>query len=348
MNLKKKSFSHGIIFMLSVLLILFSVQINYIPVKYKMYYYILYLFLFFLFLVIFLSSKKKISTLIIFFILFILLTLQSSPLKGVGLGIAIYIGYYAKVEFQSEYKIIMSWFFIFNFILVLLQFFGISETVYVLNQYEQQNAAKIIVGELNFGTPTFSPQFRPSGIFPSPTYISAYCVLFYSTIVFPLNNKNGLVSFLFGTFFLLTGSTIGLALGLCSIVFIFHYRGLRYFCVGYFFSLALLAEFTPLLFNYNFNVIEFLTSFISRLDINDIYSESVLQGKDPIILLILLFISIIILGIIVKFGNIFYLYPILTTLSFPVLVHDVTFSLFYFFMVSCVISTALNDEKVVV
>ena len=333
-------------FIIGCIIIILSVQITYIPNEFRFYYYFLYFILFSCFLKILFKTGLTFLKIVITFFPMVVWTLLGNPLKGFGMGVGLFMGFYANIYFESEYGKTMVLIAIINFFAIYLQFSGISDFAYYFNQYESSSVLnRISIFDENFGVPNYTPQFRPSGIFPNPTYVSAYVVLVFSTIVWADNLKKKTVPLILGLICPLLGNTLGLVLALASLPFIFSHIGLRYFFIGYILNFMILMFLTPDVFHYNFNKIEFIESFVGRLDPSNLYTESIVE-RGPIVLTILAFASIFILWFISQYsGKFSSLIPFSFVFGFPVMVHDISTGMFFMFMVGGVLSRIIIDGQ---
>lgn len=267
--------------------------------------------------------------------------LDGNPLKGFGLSVGLALGYIAVSRYNQDYCKAMKWIFYINFIIVVIQFLGIWEEAYILANYSSEGLP-IPFTEENFGMARFLPQFRPSGIFPSPTYISAFTVLFYSTTLARAQDSDRSTNFCAGVFMSLIGSTVGLFLAIFSILLIVRIQSIKYLVAGYILSNAIYAFYLPQQFDYNFNINEIMASIISRLDTSAGGSESVMQNNWSIFL-ILVFFNAVFLLIARRFGSATLLVPPLIAFGLPIMVHDITLSLYYFFLIGSVVASTMCE-----
>ena len=267
--------------------------------------------------------------------------LVGNPLKGFSLCVGLVLGYIAVSRYNQDYCKAMKWLFYINFTIVVIQFLGIWEQAYTFTNYQNQ-ASPIPITEENFGMASFLPQFRPSGIFPSPTYISAFTVLFYSTTLARVQNSNRSTNFCAGVFMSLIGSTLGLFLAIISILLIVRIQSIKYLVAGYMLSSAIYAFYLPQQFDYNFNINEIMDSITSRLDTSAGGGESVMQ-HNWLIFLILAFFSAVFLLIARRFDSATLLVPPLIAFGLPIMVHDITLSLYYFFLIGSVVASTMCE-----
>ncbi len=327
---------------LGVVLVMFGFQMNLVAVDIPLVYALFYSALMGCFLVTF-GERIRPLTLLILVAMMLVATLFGNPLKGLGLGVGAWLGYIAVAEYETDYRKVMIWLLVVNTIIVVIQFLGVWEVSYQFINYGNYGLP-IPVTDEKFGASFFLPQFRPSGIFPSTTYVSAYAVLLYSTVVASPSHKGRVTSLCTGMFFALLGSTVGLFLALCSVPLMFGQRALRYLVGGYVISMVLYATYIPLQFAYNFNADEVLLGFASRLDLSAVSGESVLQG-DALIIFVLCFAGLVLLGLVARFGSLALLVPLGCGFAMPILVHDITLSIFYWFLMGAVTSRVLSDGR---
>lgn len=326
---------------LAVVLVVFGVQINLVAVDFPLMYAVFYSTLLVCLLVT-LGGRIRLSTLASLMAMMSVTAFSGNPLKGLGLGVGAYLGYIAVKEYEADYRRIMIWLLAVNTVIVVIQFLGVWEIAYLFSDYGNE-ALPVSLTAVRIGVSGFLPQMRPSGIFPSPTYVSAFCVLLYSTVVVFPKNKGRVSSLCAGLFFALLGSTVGLVLAICSVPLMFGIRALRYLVYGYVISIVLYATYFPAQFAYNFSVNDFITSFASRLDVNNVSSGSVLE-RNALVAVVLCFMGLVFFWFAARSGSLAMLVPPGCGLAMPILVHDITFSLLYWFLMGAVVARVLNDR----
>jgi hypothetical protein len=270
-------------------------------------------------------------------------TLIGTPLKGFGLSVGLALGYLAVTRYGQDYCRAMTCLLYINLIVVIIQFLGISEWAYAFANYTSQGLPIYFTDE-KFGETSFLPQYRPSGIFPSPTYISAFAVLLFSTVLVRNQTSGKSTNFCAGVFMSLLGSTVGLVLALISIFLIMRRSSIKYLLAGFLLSSFLYAYYLPQQFDYNLNINEMRASVTSRLDPCVAVGESVMQNNLPNFF-ILVFASLVFFLTSIRFGNLTLLVPPMSVLGLPIMVHDITFSLYYFFMLGSVVACTICDAK---
>lgn len=267
--------------------------------------------------------------------------LVGNPFKGFSLCVGLFLGYIAVSRYDQDYCKAMKWLFYINFTIVVIQFLGIWEQAYTFTNYKNQ-ASPIPITEENFGMASFLPQFRPSGIFPAPTYISAFTVLFYSTTLARVQNSDRSTNFCAGVFMSLIGSTLGLFLAIISILLIVRIQSIKYLVAGYMMFSAIYAFYLPQQFDYNFSINEIMDSITSRLDTSAGGGESVMQNNWPFFL-ILAFFNAVFLLIARRCNSATLLVPPLIAFGLPIMVHDITLSLYYFFLIGSVVASTMYE-----
>jgi len=270
-------------------------------------------------------------------------TLIGAPFKGFGLAVGLALGYIAVTRYDQDYCRAMTCLLYINLIAVIIQFLGISEWAYAFANYTSQGLPIYFTDE-KFGVASFLPQFRPSGIFPSPTYISAFAVLLFSTMLTRNQGSGKSKNFCAGVFMSLLGSTVGLILAILSIFLIRRRSSIKYLLAGFLLSSFFYAYYLPQQFNYNFNIDELETSVTSRLNTSAVNGESVMQ-KNLSLFSILVFAGLIFFLTSIRFGNLTLCVSPMSVLGLPVMVHDITLSLYYFFMFGSVVACTIYEVK---
>jgi hypothetical protein len=264
-------------------------------------------------------------------------------LKGFGLAVGLAFGYLAVTRYEQYYCRAMTCLLYINLIVVIIQFLGISEWAYAFANYTSQGLPIYFTDE-KFGVASFLPQYRPSGIFPSPTYISAFAVLLFSTMLARNQSSGKSTNFCAGVFMSLLGSTVGLALAIISTSLIMRRSSIKYLMAGFLLSSSLYACYLPQQFDYNFNIDELWISVTSRIDASAAVGESVVQNN-LLNFFILVFASLVIFLTSIRFRNLTLLVSPLIVFGLPIMVHDITLSLYYFFMLGSVVACTICDVK---
>ncbi len=328
---------------LGVVLVMLGFQVNLLAadnlVLYLFFYYAALLGCF----VVTLGGRISYSFLLLLCVPMVLTTLVGNPLKGFGLGVGACLGYIAVSRYERDYRTAMSWLLAVNIAVAVIQFLGVWEESYRFTYY-RNDAIPIPVTDERFGQPNFLPQIRPSGIFPSPTYVSAFTVLLFSTVLATVRGTGRLIALWAGVFFTLVGSTVGLVLAGLSLPLAVGIKPLRYLVLGYVVSTVLYAIYLPQQFDYNFNARELVASVVSRLDLVEGSGEGVMQNNWP------LFVLLIVAGVVFmlvagRFGFAALLLPPGIALALPVMVHDLTLSMFYWFLLGAVAARILTDGE---
>ena len=275
--------------------------------------------------------------------LIVVATLIGAPFKGFGLSVGLALGYLAVTRYDQDYCRAMACLLYVNLAVVLIQFLGISEWAYAFADYTSQGLPIYFTNE-KFGVPSFLPQYRPSGIFPSPTYISAFAVLLFSTMLARNQSSGRFANFCAGVFMSLLGSTLGLVIATISIPLILRRTSIKYLLAGFLLSSSLYAYYLPQQFDYNLNITELEASVTSRLDLSAVEGEGVMQKNLPLFFILLL-ASVVFFLTSMRFGYLTLLVPPMIVLGLPVMVHDITLSLYYFFMLGSVVACTISDVK---
>lgn len=266
----------------------------------------------------------------------------SAPLKVMGLGVGWFLGLTAVRRYEDEYRRTITAILFIAVLVTLAQFFAVSDAVFTYTYYAN-DASPIHYSDRLFGTPAFMPQVRPSAIFPSPTYVSAFVVLLYTTIATAADYQSRRTPFVMGMWFALLGSSVGLVLAAWSLLLAWRRRALRWLIAGYVVAMGAYALLMPRQFAYNFDAREVLISFTSRVGFVNVAGESVLQ-RNLLAVAALLVIGMLAVLLMKRFAGLLLVTPFLVALSLPILVHDLTFSMFYWFLVGAAAARLFKDQ----
>lgn len=238
--------------------------------------------------------------------------------------------------------------FLVNSFFVFAQLVGISEWFYILQDFS--NEAEPTVGDFNIGASidavfAYLPQLRPSGIFPAPTYVSYFCILFWYTVLMDFFFLNRFISFLFGFTLMLLGSSLGLLLVLLSFFHLNSHKGIFYFLIGglsggFFYIYSFPSTFTK-----NFNIEEFSESFLVRIIDSGENEESILISN-PILFLILLFLVLISILSFSKLRSKAFLLNIAVVIFLPLMIHESLSSIQYWFTVCFLVTKILSEKNI--
>ena len=238
--------------------------------------------------------------------------------------------------------------FLVNSFFVFAQLVGISDWFYLFQDYS--NEAEPTVGEFNIGASVdfvfaYLPQLRPSGIFPAPTYVSYFCILFWYTVLIDYFNLNRFISFLFGFTLMLLGSTLGAFLLLLSFFLLNSHNGILYFLIGGLSGLSFYIYSFPSTFTKNFNIEEFSESFLVRI-INSGENEESILISNPIVFFLLLIIVLIFILSFSKLRSKAFLLNIAVVVFLPLMIHESISSIQYWFTVCFLINKILSDKNI--
>jgi len=268
--------------------------------------------------------------------------IAGSSLKGFGLGVGAFLGFLGVRDYERDYRAAVSFVLFVTLFVVILQFLGAWEPAYRFADYGSEGARAINFKDSAFGQPNYLPQFRPSGVFPSPTYASAFAILLYSTVLSAAIPPSRTVMLAAAILFSLLGSSVGVVLVLVSGCLSFARPRLRYFVGAYAVTMLLYAYYLPAQFHYNYNINEFVVGFVSRLDLNDPSQESVFQ-RNWIVFSMLVLLTLAFVWVAARIRSVVVLAPPISAIALPILVHDLTLSLFYWFVLGAVVARVKND-----
>lgn len=259
--------------------------------------------------------------------------------------------FYFIFLFASNYKAVFRKVaiicFLINAIFIICQLIGVDEIFYNLQDYS--NDAEATLGEFSFASAIDSqfgylPQIRPSGFFPAPTYISNFCIFFWYYVVMDKDYQNKLLFFLFGFVLMLLGSTLAVFLLLISIFLIGFKKGILTFLFGGVCGLLFYLYYFPLTFIYNFNVEEFVDSFLVRIISNGINEESMLVSN-PLLFFVILIVLFTIPLFLQRAGSLSVLFKAAIVVILPVMIHEAFSSIQFWVTVSFFATEVLQKEN---
>lgn len=324
---------------LGVILVMLGFQVNMFAIGSPVVYVLFYSALLACFLVA-MGGRVWVPALLLLFGAMFVTSLSGNPLKGLGLGVGAYLGHLAATRYEADYRRVMTWLLAVNILIVVIQILGIWPAAYRFVNYPSQSRLVNVLAEPSAAV-GFLPQLRPSGIFPSMTFVSAYSVLLYSTVIAAPGHAGRAVSFAAGAFLALLGSSVGLVLALGSAALMLSRRALRFLVYGYVAAAVLYAILLPAQFAYSFNTEEIRISFMARLDPNSGSVESVLRNNLAAAVALCLG-GVAFLAFAARFGSLSVLLPAGVAVALPILVHDITPTLFYWFLLGAVTAPVLR------
>ncbi|MCA6478100.1 MAG: hypothetical protein IM571_09120 [Chitinophagaceae bacterium] len=259
--------------------------------------------------------------------------------------------FYFIFLFSNNYKAVFQRvaiiFFLINAIFIICQLIGVHEIFYYLQDYS--NEADATLGEFSFASAmdtqfNYLPQIRPSGFFPAPTYISNFCIFFWYYVLMDKDYQNKILFFLFGFVLMLLGSTLAVFLLLISIFLIGYKNGILIFLFGGICGLLFYLYYFPLTFSYNFNVEEFVESFLVRIISNGMNEESMLVSN-PLLFFVLLIVLFTIPLFLQKAGSLSVLFKAAIVVVMPVMIHEAFSSIQFWVTVSFFATEVLQKEN---
>jgi hypothetical protein len=251
-------------------------------------------------------------------------------------------------QYSNTFRNIIIIIFLINSIFIIGQLLGIDESFYKFQDYA--NEAEPTIGDFSFGESIdkafgYLPQIRPSGIFPSPTYISFFCIFFWYYILMNKSFNNKFIFFLFGFILMLLGSTLALFLLLLSFFLIFYKKEIKLFLLGGIIGTLFYIYFFPSTFIYNFNFEEFISSFLVRI-INTGDNEESMLISNPFLFIIIILIIIFCAIYLRKIGATTILLKSMIVIILPLMIHEALSSIQYWLSVSFFISDIFNKENI--
>jgi len=162
----------------------------------------------------------------------ILFSISQSPAKAIGASLVFYIAYRGLLDLKlftlRNFFVLL----VINYLFAVLQLSGIYDFVYSFSNYSNESLPISFLSGDSI-SPVYLPQIRPSGIFPSPTFISYFCIIIFSLAIYYVKIINKWFMSLIGSFLLLTGSTLGLALILLLALIAFSEKAFLFALLGY-------------------------------------------------------------------------------------------------------------------
>jgi hypothetical protein len=339
----RRSMPQRIALQFGVLLVMFGFQINVLAIGVPVVYTAFYAALLGCFLVA-LGGRIQRPALVLLIGAMFVTTLLGNPLKGLGLGVGAYIGHLAATKYEADYRRVMVWLLAVNAVIVVIQILGVWPAVYQFANYSSEGRQiNLLVEPFAFGT--FLPQLRPAGMFPAMTYVSAWSVLLYSTVVAAPGHEGRVTPLLAGVFMASLGSSVGLMLALGSVLLMFSRPGLRFFVCGYLIAAVLYATYLPEQFAYNFNAEDLRISFQSRLDPSSDSVESILRNDVAGAVVLCVAGAGFLVFTTARVRSLAALAPPGVALALPFLVHDISLTLFYWFLIGAVTAPVLRRGR---
>lgn len=240
--------------------------------------------------------------------------------------------FYAAYSGTRRYPaIIVGAFFVLlivNYLIVLLQLAGCESAVYAFIDYANESLPVSACVSASVA-PQFLPQVRPSGIFPATTYMSIFSIALYAVATFFYKKTSKMFLVMTGSLFMLSGSTMGLALMLLFAVNVFRLKFVSWVFFGYLFTAFAYYSLLPEIFLYNYNVSDFRNSVLNR-----VMDESILTTNPAVFAITSLLFVAIVAHFTSRFADkLLDVIPIAIVMFGSVLLHDVSSSLIYLFMV---------------
>ncbi len=250
-----------------------------------------------------------------------------SPVKGAAAALSFYVAYKGIRQSESVFFRALFTLLIINYLITLLQLSGVYEIAYSFVTYANE-ASPISFLEVEVIDAYFLPQMRPSGIFPATSYVSFFCIALYSMGSFLGKRNDKYFMAMTGSFFVLTGSTLGFALILLLAMNVLRDKIIIWALMGYVFTGSIYFTLLPEIAAYNFSMTDFSASVLNRS-----MDESILTLNPMLLVVMTLVFLFIIFYIKVNFRvRLFSTIPVVAMIFFPVLLHDASGSLLGFFM----------------
>lgn len=252
--------------------------------------------------------------------------------KGAGYGMTFYLAYIGITRYRETFLFSILSIAVLNYFVMLGQLSGHFEALFSFVNYA--NVADPVPFFSADSVPAnYLPQIRPSGMFPTTTYISVFCILLFSTALFEKELVNKSVLAFIGSFFAVTGATIGLILAVILVALLLPcVRKAVWPTLGYLITIVIYFAILPEVAGYNFSIIDFKTSVINR-----VMDESILVVSPELLLfLMLMFCALIFIGIF-RVKEYVYLVAPLSLAFLPILLHNIVLSLMYSIMLGAAV-----------
>jgi len=218
-----------------------------------------------------------------------------------------------------------------NCIIMLFQLTGCEPGVYGFSNYVNIGSIPVCIDDFDYASSNFLPQIRPSGIFPAPTYMSFFLILLYAVIVFLIKRNGELFLAMTGAIFALSGSTMGFVLILLLVVNSFYNKTIAWVILGYMFTLLIYYYFLPDIFLYNYSVEDFYNSIIDR-DMTESVATTNIALYAIMLVMFVTFVVIMFFSDSGFRGKLFDLIQVAIVMFGPMLLHDLSASVFSFFI----------------
>lgn len=252
---------------------------------------------------------------------------SQGPVKGVGFALTFYLAYIGATRYRVAFFYSILCAAILNYFFMLGQLSGHFEVLYSFVNYA--NAADPVPFLSVDSVPVnYLPQIRPSGLFPTTTYISVFCILLFSVALFEKESLIKYVLAFIGSFFMVTGATIGLFLAVIFAALLLpRARIAAWLVLGYLFTIIVYFVIVPELAQYNFSIADFRASVMNR-----VMDESILIINPELLLFIMLIFGVLVFIGLFKIKEYAYLVAPLSLVFLPILLHDIISSLMYSIM----------------
>lgn len=252
------------------------------------------------------------------------LILQENFLKGITAGFIFFVCINNFMNNLSTITKTVYFLMFINVTFLILQVVGINDIFYLHTNYSNESIP-FSISDDNIISAQYLPQFRPSGIFPAPTFLSYFCILILSVTLYLMNN-NKIILICIGVTYGLSGSTIGLLLNIIFLIYFFRARFFYIIPITYVIILYVYFTIFEPFFKYNYSYDDLISSTLDRSLSESIYSEN------PIVLLLISIIFLTYIFFLIrkyKFRKLIDLIPGLIVIFMPLLLHDFTTSLLF-------------------
>ena len=290
-------------------------------------------------------DKLDARILFISIVILIVLAITVDPFKGLG---AAFIYYVSISTFTKDLNTIIKYInilLLLNILFVILQQSGVSDYIYLHVNYSNDYSPVSIIDEVDIPA-IYLTQFRPSGIFPTTTYMNYFSILLCSFMLYLKKDASKLMLSLVGILCMLIGSTMGLVMALILLIYGFKDRILLIAPISYILTSLIYMHYFNNFFLYNFSVADLNGSIFERNMDESIISQNLYL----FILFALIFISIVIF-VEYKYGLKFIIKmsPAILIIFLPMILHNFSESLlaylFYGYGTAMITSILLKEKS---
>jgi len=274
----------------------------------------------------------------------IFFSISQSPAKAIGAGLVLYVAYRGVVNLELFTLRTFFVLLVINYLFAILQLSGTFDFVYSFSNYSNESLPTSFL-VIDSVPAAYLPQIRPSGIFPSPTFISYFCIILFSFAIFYEKTINKWFMSLIGSFLMLTGSTLGLALILLLALIAFSEKAFVFAPLAYALTFFIYSSLFPAIAKYNFSWDDISSSVLYRP-----MHESILTVNPYLfVATLLVFLPVFLLAskrVMSSFGlEVRRLFSVFSIIFFPLILHDSSSSLLSAFIIGLGVGMVVSFRK---